>query len=120
MFLKTREMLSKIVSVLLAIFIIWGGLFAEIASSQQPNYRLSNLEADINRVESRLNNVEAQLNQIRPSSSRTQSIPPQPLPSRRNLAQKEQNQMFDRMATLIVELKQQINKLEARVSKLES
>jgi len=28
--------------------------------------------------------------------------------------------MFDRLATLVVELKQQVNKLEARVTKLES
>jgi len=28
--------------------------------------------------------------------------------------------MFDRLATLVVELKQQVNKLEERVSKLET
>jgi outer membrane murein-binding lipoprotein Lpp len=99
--------------------IIWGGLFGKTASSQQVESRIYNLEADFNRVESRLNQIESQLGSSRQSPSpRTRLTPRQSTGSRRNLSQ--QDQMFDRLATLVVELKQQVNKLEARVSKLET
>jgi outer membrane murein-binding lipoprotein Lpp len=101
------------------VIIIWLGLFPNTASSQQIQSRINNLEADLNRVESRLNQIESRLGQSRQSPSpRTTLTPRQPTGSRGNLSQ--QDQMFDRLATLVVELKQQVNKLEARVSKLES
>ena len=51
-------------------------------------------------------------------SPRTTLTPRQSTGSRGNLSQ--QDRMFDRLATLVVELKQQVNKLEERVAKLES
>ncbi|MEH1940421.1 MAG: hypothetical protein V7L01_09425 [Nostoc sp.] len=98
--------------------ILWGGLFGNTASSQQVESRIYNLEADLNRVESRLSQIESQLGSSRQSSPRTTLTPRQSSGSRRNLSQ--QDPMFDRLATLVVELKQQVNKLEARVAKLES
>ncbi|MFN6487559.1 MULTISPECIES: hypothetical protein [unclassified Nostoc] len=99
--------------------IIWGGLFGNTASSQQVESRIYNLEADLNRVESRLNQIESQLGKTRQSpSSRTTLTSRQPAGSRGNLSQ--QDPMFDRLATLVIELKQQVNKLEERVAKLES
>jgi outer membrane murein-binding lipoprotein Lpp len=99
--------------------IIWGSFFAKTASPQQVESRINNLEADFNRVESRLNQIESQLGQTRQSpSSRTRLTPRQSNGSRGNLSQ--QDPMFDRLATLVVELKQQVNKLEERVAKLES
>ncbi|BBD66133.1 hypothetical protein NIES4072_01880 [Nostoc commune NIES-4072] len=99
--------------------ILWGGLFGNTASSQQVESRIYNLEADLNRVESRLSQIESQLGRSGQSPSpRTTLTPRQSTGSRRNLSQ--QDPMFDRLATLVVELKQQVNKLEARVSKLES
>ncbi|MEA5603279.1 hypothetical protein [Nostoc sp. UHCC 0252] len=99
--------------------IIWGGLLGNTASSQQVNSRIYNLEADLNRVESRLNQIESQLGRGRQSPSRRTTLTPrQSSGSRGNLSQ--QDPMFDRLATLVVELKQQVNKLEARVAKLET
>ncbi|PHM08733.1 hypothetical protein [Nostoc sp. 'Peltigera malacea cyanobiont' DB3992] len=99
--------------------IIWGGLFANTASSQQAQSRINNLEADFNRMESQLNQIQSQLGSSRQSPSRRTTLTPrQSSGSRGNLSQ--QDQMFDRLATLVVELKQQVNKLEARVSKLET
>ncbi|MCW5317455.1 hypothetical protein GTQ43_27700 [Nostoc sp. KVJ3] len=99
--------------------IIWVGLFGSTASSQQVESRINNLEADFNRVESRLNQIESQLGQSRQSPSRRTTLTPQQsTASRGNLSQ--QDRMFDRLATLVIELKQQVNKLEERVSKLET
>jgi len=101
------------------VMIISIGLFPNTASSQQVESRLNNLEADFNRVESRLNQLEGQLGQGRQSPSpRTTLTPRQSTGSRGNISQ--QDRMFDRLATLVVELKQQVNKLEERVSKIES
>ncbi|MEH2251995.1 hypothetical protein [Nostoc sp.] len=114
--------MKKIQVLILAgilITIIWGGLFPKIALSQQVESRINNLEADFNRVESRLNQIESQLGQSRQSPSRRTTLTPrQSTGSRGNLSQPDR--MFDRLATLVVELKQQVNKLEERVSKLET
>lgn len=101
------------------VTVIWLGLLSSPALSQQIDSRLSNLQADFNRVLSRLNQIEAQLNQRQRGSSPRTTITV-PSGSRRNISQTERDQMFDRLATLVVELKQQVNKLEARVAKLES
>ncbi len=104
-------------ALLLAI-ILWSGLFAKTASSQLIESRLNNLQADFNRLESRLANLEAQTNRTLPSPGRTS--PTLPAPARRTTTQSQRDQMFDRLATLVVELKQQVSTLEQRVKKLEA
>ncbi len=99
--------------------VIWGGLFSHPAASQQIESRLSNLEADFNRLESQINQLQSQLQGRPQSSPRTTLAPPQSQRSRRNLPQENREKMFDRLATLVVELKQQVNALEKRVNQLE-
>lgn len=114
-------MFNRLLFAGVLIIIILLGLLSSPASSQQIESRLNNLQADFNRVESRLNQIESQLGQNRqPSSARTTLTPPQSSANRRNLSQSGQQQMFDRLATLVIELKQQVNKLETRVSQIES
>lgn len=101
--------------------VLWMGLLSNPASSQQIESRINNLESDLNRVRSQLLQIQSQMGQTRLSPSpRTTLTPRQPSGSSRNLSQTERDKMFDRLATLVVELKQQVNKLETRVSKLES
>lgn len=118
--LRSNRLLQRITlfcALVLVIVIVWGSLTPEIASSQQLDSRLSNLEVDINALESRLSRIESQLDQLR--GIRTPR-PTNPAPGNRtNQTQLGREQMFDRLATLVIELKQQVNKLEARVSKLE-
>jgi biopolymer transport protein ExbB/TolQ len=107
----------------LAVIITWGGLISAPASSQLVESRLSALEVDTNRIESRLNQIEAQLNQLRRSESPrapSSSPPPSPINSGRNRRQLNRDEMFDRLATLVIELREQLRELEARVSKVES
>lgn len=100
--------------VLLAAIAFWGGFTPHSVSSQQfdPS-RLNNLEFDVRAIETRLDRIESQLG--RPRSSKA----PATLP-RGQQPQLSREQMFDRLATLVIELKQQVNQLEARVSQLES
>ena len=101
--------------------VLWLGLSSNTASSQQIESRINNLEADLNRVELQLNQIQYQLGQTKPSPSpRTTLTPRVSSGSGRNLSQTERDRMFDRLATLVVELKQQVNTLETRVKKLES
>ena len=124
--LKNNSIFQKITLIciaLLTVIITWGGLAPAPALSQRVQSRISALEVDIRGIESRLNRIETQLNQSREfESPRTRSSTPSALPSnsRQNQSQLNREQMFDRLATLVIELKQQVNKLEARVSQLES
>ncbi|MES1023222.1 hypothetical protein ABN584_10005 [Gloeocapsa sp. BRSZ] len=101
----------------IAVIFVWGNLLVDPATSQAQS-RINALEVDLRGVQSRLNRIEAQLNQSRGGQSpRTPStITPAPPGPR---AQLSQDQMFDRLATLVVEVKQQVNSLEKRVSTLE-
>lgn len=92
-------------------------MFSHPAVSQQIESRLNNLEADFNRLQSEVNQLQSQLSN-RPSSLPRTTI--NPSPSRRNLSQQEKDKMFDRLATLVVEVKRQVQGLEKRVTKLES
>ena len=102
------------------VLIAWGALIPAPASSQVES-RINALEVDINGLESRLNRIE-QLNQLGTGSPRAPlSVPfSSPSNSQRNRSQLNREQMFDRLATLVIELKQQIIALDARISKLES
>ena len=119
---KNNNLLKKIALLCMVLVIIaWGALIPAPASSQVES-RISALEVDINGIESRLNRIE-QLNQLGSSGSLRVplSVPsPSPSNSQRNRSQLNREQMFDRLATLVIELKQQITALEARISKLES
>ncbi|MDM9379732.1 hypothetical protein QUB80_03330 [Chlorogloeopsis sp. ULAP01] len=107
-----------LIGVLTAI-VIWGSLFSYPAASQQVESRLSNLEADFRRLEAQVNQLQSQRGQPRSPSPTTTLTPRQTSPGR-NLSPQERDKMFDRLATLVVELKQQVNTLEERVVKLES
>ncbi|MUL38156.1 hypothetical protein [Gloeocapsopsis dulcis] len=102
----------------IAVIFTWSSLFAYPAASQAQS-RINALEVDLRGVQSRLNRIEAQLNRLRgvpsPRTPPTITLPSPPGPR----AQLSQDQMFDRLATLVVEVKQQVNKLETRVAALE-
>lgn len=122
--MQRRNIFNRIVVLSVAVLIsilAWGGLIPQIALSQQVESRLNTLEADLNRIESRLNQLESQLNQLNNQGDlrKTRPSPPQ-ISSGRNQKQLSREQMFDRLATLVVELREQIKQLQARVTKLES
>jgi archaellum component FlaC len=96
------------------VIISWYGL-NNAAFSQSSQF---NVQADISRLESRINRIEAQLSQISRGQAPV-SPAPSPIHSGRKPPQLNREQMFDNLATLVVETKEQVNKLQARVSKLE-
>ncbi|HLO84083.1 MAG TPA: hypothetical protein VK203_03580 [Nostocaceae cyanobacterium] len=114
-------MFKKLILAGIVVIILWSGFLAKSASSQQTDFRIFNLESDLRRLELRLNQLEYSLGQNRASPSPNINLTPQQSTgSSRKLSQSERDRMFDRLATLVVELKQQVNQLNARVAKLES
>ena len=111
-------MFRKLAVAIFLTIILWGGIFSSTASSQIVESRLNNLESDLNRLESRLNSIESQLGQNH-SSPRITPTREQSSRVRRTQTQSQRDTMFDNLATLVIELKQQVNILEARVKKLE-
>ncbi|MBV6623384.1 MAG: hypothetical protein KI793_10670 [Rivularia sp. (in: Bacteria)] len=111
-------MFKKLLSVIFLVIILWGSLLSGKAYSGLFESRLNNLESDFYRLESQVNRIETQLNRVGASG---QKIPNQPLsqPRRRRLSQRQRDKMFDRLATLVIELKQDIQQLQKRVSQLE-
>ena len=107
--MMTRKLLLLCLTTI-SVIISWYGLNS--AAFSQPS-RVVNLEANIYRLETRLNRIEAQISQI----NRGQA------PVLPNLGRKQpqlsREQMFDNLATLAIETKDQVNKLQVRVSKLE-
>lgn len=99
----------------IAVLFFWSGLFANPAASQAQS-RINALEVDLRGVKTRLNRIEAQLNQSRDVQVPT---PPTITSSPRTTPVQNREQMFDQLATLVVELKQQVNQLETRVTNLE-
>ncbi len=98
------------------IFITWGGLISRPVSSQQFQSRLNNLLSDFSRLESRVNRIESQLRQrgVRvPANPSGSTIKKPKSPHIQN------EEMFNNLATLIIELKEDLRKLEERVSNLE-
>lgn len=101
------------------VIIIWGGLFPDIAVSGLLESRLNNLESKFSRLESQVNRIETQINRGSSSPKIFNNSLPSQHPARR-LSQSERDKMFDKLATLVIELRQDVNQLQKRVSQLEN
>lgn len=94
--------------------LLWLGLgqYVEAQSEARIDSRLNRLESDLGRLRSQVRQLESQL-----------SIPTRPAPSLPPLtppvAEPSLDEQFDNLATLAIELKQQVRQLETRVTQLE-
>ncbi|MEO8892198.1 MAG: hypothetical protein ABI417_11800 [Coleofasciculaceae cyanobacterium] len=107
-------------SIIFALTILSSRTLAQ--SSAALESRISRVESDNFQLRSQIANLESQVATIKgQSSSQTPIIRPQaPLvPSRTNRQVTSSDPMFDRLATLVIELKQRVQALEAQVSKLQ-
>lgn len=115
---KTSPLFSLIFLCFLIVLLL--GLW--IAAAKADNLsslqsRVSRLESDNYRLRSRLNRLESQLKRGSLSSS-LDNQEPSGLPSSSS-APSIEKQMFDRLATLVIELKERVKDLELRVDALE-
>lgn len=112
---------KKVLIIFLAVVIAIATLYSFPPAATAQYSRISALEVDVNGLESRLNRLEAQISQITRIPYPGAPASPPPLRNqRRNQPQVSREEMFDRLATLVIETKDQVNKLQARVAKLEA
>jgi chaperonin cofactor prefoldin len=104
---------------LIAIAIIIGNAQAEASALES---RLSRLENTVFSLRSQISSLEREVRSLQRQQHNNQPPPatPQPSPNQRPSADISDDPMFDRLATLAIELKQRLNKLESRVERVES
>jgi predicted RNase H-like nuclease (RuvC/YqgF family) len=91
-------------------------------SSAALESRISRLEADNFQMRSQINRLESQLSglsghSLSPNPSLANSAPS--VPPRANRQVSSSDPMFDRLATLVIELKERVKALETQVSQLQ-
>jgi len=104
-------MFKKLLSITVLVILIWGSLLWGKAFSGLVESRFNSLESDFFRLESRVNRIENQLNRAGFSQPRIPNNPRLSQRRHRRLSQGQRDKMFDRLATLVIELKQDIKEL---------
>lgn len=88
-----------------------------VQAQTQIGSRLNNLEVSVSSLRSQINRLESQISKQGRPTARASSAPSAEPKLGRVYSS---DPMFDRLATLVIELKERINEVEARLSKLES
>lgn len=102
---------TVVIALLLLLTVLQGAASAQSVS--QLSSQISRLESQNNLLQSRLSQLEAQVSQIGRASGVRIPAPQTRLPSASPLAT---DPMFNRLATLVIELRERIVALENRVS----
>lgn len=112
-------MFKKFLYITFLALILWASLLSGTAFSGLVESRINNLESRFYRLESQINRIETQLSRAGVSKLKVPNNPS--LSQRRSgrLSQLERDKMFDRLATLVIETRQDIKDLQKRVSQLE-
>ncbi|MEW6493216.1 MAG: hypothetical protein AB1589_12035 [Cyanobacteriota bacterium] len=125
-FNPVKKVIKKIAIICLALFLGFA-ILPRLTLAQAPAFlesRIARLETENFQLRSQMNRIESQLAQLsgrglpqQPSSNRqTPQIPSGT--NRRQLLPAERDKMFDRLATLVIELKERVQTLEAQVAAL--
>ena len=112
----------KKIELLCLILILGIVLQPKHTLAQETSYlesRISRLEAETYQLRSQINQLQSQVLGLNQSTQRTGSTKPAPPIAPRGNRPASADPMFDRLATLAIELKQRINKLEAQVAELQ-
>ncbi|GET44638.1 hypothetical protein [Microseira wollei] len=93
-----------------------------IAADDGLETRLSSLESRVLSLQSELYRIESQINQLSSSSTIPRESPRRvevPLPPRSTRRIPSSDPMFARLSTLVIEQKERLDRLEARIARLE-
>ncbi len=80
--------------------------------------KIARLESEIFQLRSQVRQLQSQIRNL-PSSSIDRAAPPRPAPSTPSRPVTSDDPMFDRLATLVIEHKDRMDRLEARIEILE-
>jgi outer membrane murein-binding lipoprotein Lpp len=106
-------------ALIIALVILSGGTLAQSSSALES--RVSRLEVDNYQLRSQISRLESQLSELSGRSasqtpSPTRPAPPAPRSPNRQVLSSDP--MFNRLATLVIELKERVQALEAQVAEL--
>lgn len=112
---RRKGLVTAILSLLIGSLVLiptWQGI---------PTHAQARVESRISRLESELYGIRSQLSRLEARLSGGRPVPPQSASNVRSPGQGQlsSDPMFDRLATLVIELKERINAVEARLTKLE-
>lgn len=106
-----------LVAFTLSLFVAWSPS-SSAQTSQQVNFRISRLETEIRMLQSQVNQLESQIARgDRPT--RVQPTAPDPEVGALDHSILAADPMFDRLATLVIETRQDVSALEDRIDALE-
>jgi len=108
------KMMKRWLWIFVLALVCWWGLATGI-QAQGTNLRL---ESRVDRLESEISRVQSRLNQVEARNNIPSSAPPANQPSPLNELSLEEQ--FDNLATLAIELRQDVRDLQARVAELEA
>lgn len=119
---------KKIIVICLS-FILALAILPRLTLAQSTGYlesRISRIEADNSQLRSQVANLESQVYRLSssanfPRQATNAPVPrpsPSPTPARGNRARLSQDPMFDRLANLVIELKERVQALETQVAEL--
>lgn len=115
---QIHRLLPQLLLMLLVIAVIlfsWQRITP--AQINQSDLRVSRLESELLSLRSRLSQIEAALGRTSPNPDRSSlSAPSLPAPA---AGAYPTPAMFDRLATLVIELRERVNGIDARVVELE-
>ena len=134
-----KRWFQALLGVILTLLLLWYPINHQPAQAQldtSTSFRLSRIETDIRNIQSEIRQIETALNRVERSSgdtvivheigseqgsqgnnSSTQPVPDSPDPLDIEVAQSEL--MFDQLATLVIETRQDMFKLQEKVANLE-
>ena len=107
--------MKRLLLTILLGLVCWLGL-TFTSWGQGSNLRL---ESRIDRLESELSQVRSRLNQLAARSNLPQTAPTLPAGTSSNLNEPSLEEQFDNLATLAIELRQDLRDLQNRVNELE-
>jgi len=110
-----------VIALSFAVLIILLPRFTPAHASQQVSFRLSRLETENRMLRSRLSQLETQIDRIsRTSGVRMPEPSPPPAVGDLETSPLANDPMFDRLATLVIETRQDVFALQEQVEALES
>ncbi|MBE9142291.1 hypothetical protein [Planktothrix mougeotii] len=105
------------ITIILGVTLGWNSLTLAQGSATQLEYRMSRLEAQVSQLAGQINSLRYQSSGTTVIQVEPDATSPPPQPENRFLSG---DPMFDRLATLVIETKQDVQQLQQQIADLKA